>query len=417
MSVNCILLMVAGSNWEILHIPDKPPSSENFLPTVNVFASVIQPKLANTLVRRLSQIAPMENLRHVKRVKKDYLEGGKLQLSLILCVACENENQLESIPNDVLQIINTYQLSAFITKVSKYAALTKEEWEEQCKLWPTSYHPPTYSIDGIAGFSEVDKQFVFDFMHYAIELAKSHDCWLVNAAVIVDPAAQQIIASACDQICSSHVTSNSNNNHTGLESSNPADKRLLSVGLQGQPPTGSYKNISCCSPWRWIERKQACSESEKSSSYLHPLKHAAIVAIDNSASRDRCLYPNLGQIEKLSSNPPDSVQSSSVSSHSKRRRTNDIIVEEDENQDAHTSSLCLASARPYLCTGYDIYLVCEPCTMCAMALVHQRIRRIFYALPNPSTGALGSTYRLQGEKSLNHHYAVFRVVLPDHIIG
>lgn len=149
---------------------------------------------------------------------------------------------------------------------------------------------------------------------------------LVNAAVIVDPAAQQIIASACDQICSSHVPSNSNNNHTGLESSNPADKRLLSVGLQGQPPTGSYKNISCCSPWRWIERKQACSESEKSSSYLHPLKHAAIVAIDNSASRDRCLYPNLGQIEKLSSNPPDSVQSSSVSSHSKRRRTNDIIV-------------------------------------------------------------------------------------------
>lgn len=52
-----------------------------------------------------------------------------------------------------------------------------------------------------------------------------------------------------------------------------------------------------------------------------------------------------------------------------------------------------------------------------MALVHQRIRRIFYALPNPSAGALGSTYRLQGEKSLNHHYAVFRVVLPDHIIG
>lgn len=51
--------------------------------------------------------------------------------------------------------------------------------------------------------------------------------------------------------------------------------------------------------------------------------------------------------------------------------------------------------------------------MCAMALVHQRIRRIFYALPNPETGALGSVHRLQGEKSLNHHYAVFRVVMPE----
>ena len=48
-----------------------------------------------------------------------------------------------------------------------------------------------------------------------------------------------------------------------------------------------------------------------------------------------------------------------------------------------------------------------------MALVHQRIKRIFYAFPNPSAGALGSAHRLQGEKSLNHHYAVFRVLLPQ----
>lgn len=50
-----------------------------------------------------------------------------------------------------------------------------------------------------------------------------------------------------------------------------------------------------------------------------------------------------------------------------------------------------------------------------MALVHQRIRRIFYAFPNPNAGALGSVHRLQGEKSLNHHYAVFRVFLPKNI--
>lgn len=51
-----------------------------------------------------------------------------------------------------------------------------------------------------------------------------------------------------------------------------------------------------------------------------------------------------------------------------------------------------------------------------MALVHQRIRRIFYALPNPTAGALGSVHRLQGERSLNHHYAVFRVKVPDEVI-
>lgn len=53
---------------------------------------------------------------------------------------------------------------------------------------------------------------------------------------------------------------------------------------------------------------------------------------------------------------------------------------------------------------------------CAMALVHQRIRRIFFAFPNPNTGALGSVYRLQGERSLNHHYAVFRVLVPEQVL-
>lgn len=52
-----------------------------------------------------------------------------------------------------------------------------------------------------------------------------------------------------------------------------------------------------------------------------------------------------------------------------------------------------------------------------MALVHQRIRRIFYAFPNPNEGALGSVRRLQGEKSLNHHYAVFRVLLRKEILN
>ncbi|RVW83591.1 hypothetical protein CK203_039275 [Vitis vinifera] len=74
-------------------------------------------------------------------------------------------------------------------------------------------------------------------------------------------------------------------------------------------------------------------------------------------------------------------------------------------KDNHTS--CVSHLRIRI----DHFLV-----RCAMALVHQRIRRIFYAFPNPNAGALGSVHRLQGEKSLNHHYAVFRVSLPEEIL-
>ena len=65
--------------------------------------------------------------------------------------------------------------------------------------------------------------------------------------------------------------------------------------------------------------------------------------------------------------------------------------------------------RPYLCTGYDAYVLHEPCAMCAMALVHSRVRRVFFAHPDPNHGMLGGRpgARLQCVKSLNHRYAVF----------
>ena len=42
---------------------------------------------------------------------------GKTQLSVILCLACGDDSQLDAIPNDVLELINANQLSTFITKV------------------------------------------------------------------------------------------------------------------------------------------------------------------------------------------------------------------------------------------------------------------------------------------------------------
>lgn len=67
----------------------------------------------------------------------------------------------------------------------------------------------------------------------------------------------------------------------------------------------------------------------------------------------------------------------------------------------------LAKYGPYLCTGYDIYLLREPCLMCAMALVHSRARRVFFLEPT-SNGALTSSFRLHTVKELNHHYEVFQ---------
>ncbi|KAF5457046.1 hypothetical protein F2P56_021183 [Juglans regia] len=311
--------------WQILHVPDKPPIPPGQQPTVNVLASVIEPKIANTLVRRLNQIAPLENLRHVKRVQKKYLEGGKTQLAVILCLACENDNQLDSMQHDVREIVNAYRLSAFITKVSKSAASSKEEWEEQCKLWPTSYHPPTYNIDGITGFSEEDSQLVFSFMRFAVELAKSDDGLMVNAAVIVDPSVKQVIASARDEICSWNTCNNKSSIQTSssqqLEvcitrsiSNVVTDDSLLSKASTNE--LGRFTGVSCLYPWRWAEQQL----SSPNSCYWHPLRHAALVAIESSAARDRLLFHGSREIEDKSFDMEH--KSPSTGSPAKRQKLN-----------------------------------------------------------------------------------------------
>ncbi|XP_015275910.1 PREDICTED: probable inactive tRNA-specific adenosine deaminase-like protein 3 [Gekko japonicus] len=71
-----------------------------------------------------------------------------------------------------------------------------------------------------------------------------------------------------------------------------------------------------------------------------------------------------------------------------------------------------ADGLPYICTGYDMYLTREPCVMCAMALVHSRIERVFYGAPSPH-GALATKYHIHSRKDLNHRYEVYRGILED----
>lgn len=117
---------------------------------------------------------------------------------------------------------------------------------------------------------------------------------VVNTAVIVDPLSNQVIARACDEVCSWHTPKTEVGAECSSSPKSPAEmtgrirhelcpQHCSSDGLE-QVET----SISCLHPRWWVD-KQTC----RSSLFWHPLRHAAIVAIESSAARDRCLFPDV----------------------------------------------------------------------------------------------------------------------------
>jgi tRNA(adenine34) deaminase len=59
----------------------------------------------------------------------------------------------------------------------------------------------------------------------------------------------------------------------------------------------------------------------------------------------------------------------------------------------------------------DLFATIEPCSMCAGALVHARVRRLVYGADDPKAGAVHSVMQVLNHPQLNHRMEVSRGVL------
>ncbi|TNY20591.1 hypothetical protein DMC30DRAFT_352104 [Rhodotorula diobovata] len=72
-----------------------------------------------------------------------------------------------------------------------------------------------------------------------------------------------------------------------------------------------------------------------------------------------------------------------------------------------------AADPPYLLTGLSVFLSHEPCLLCAMSLLHSRIKALYYVKRAPGAGGAGSLYSVHEDGGLNHRFEVWEWTGPS----
>ncbi|MFZ9502843.1 MAG: nucleoside deaminase [Beijerinckiaceae bacterium] len=78
---------------------------------------------------------------------------------------------------------------------------------------------------------------------------------------------------------------------------------------------------------------------------------------------------------------------------------------------AHAETLAIRAAARALgserLTGCDLYVTLEPCAMCAGAISFARLRRVYFAAPDPKGGAVDHGPRLFSQPTCHHAPEVY----------
>ncbi len=93
------------------------------------------------------------------------------------------------------------------------------------------------------------------------------------------------------------------------------------------------------------------------------------------------------------------------------------LTETNKDPTAHAEMNAIRQAAEVLggwrLPGCEMYVTCEPCAMCAGALVWSRIERLYIGAMDPKAGACGSVFDVVEEPRLNHQIEVERGVLAE----
>ncbi|KAN0124665.1 hypothetical protein V8E53_015701 [Lactarius tabidus] len=72
------------------------------------------------------------------------------------------------------------------------------------------------------------------------------------------------------------------------------------------------------------------------------------------------------------------------------------------------ASVAIKNGQHYLLTSRTLFTTHEPCVMCSMALLHSRVKEVFFLIPMERTGGCGGSVCVPRLEGVNHRFAIAR---------
>ncbi|XP_014484636.1 PREDICTED: probable inactive tRNA-specific adenosine deaminase-like protein 3 [Dinoponera quadriceps] len=311
----------------------------------------------------------------------------------------ELKNQLKEKGFDLSLLADKFQ----VTKVPAKPPRTKAQAGEASKVWPVNFHPDATIeslIDGSV-FDEASLRVIEGIMSLVIEATRLEtvgNLFCTGAAAVVDPEDGRILAVSAARI----------DRHPMWHAA------MLAVDLVAKLHGGGA--------WRLDDgkRDEAVKKGANHAGGEEDVEKEK-ETLGEGVSDVEGLRTRLGRIKRRYEEDTPLCYPRSLStltfppqaplrtrpSRKGRRNSGANAKEEGRGVDAPDTD----RSGPYLCTGYWVFLLSEPCPLCAMALLHSRVSRIFYGAANPRIGVLGSVAVLHTMPGLNHRYRVWSGIL------